>query len=179
MGANSRLGAYSNKYGVSQTEINFWFSQSAKQCQNPCSGPPPVYQDLSTCHDWPVNKAIVNLPIRLKGNSKCISSSVSWVNWGPRTRISALLCRRYRVILCLWHRLGSKAWGNKQKSTWGSGMNNTILLFYYPQASEPWINFNISKFVYCTSHYYPWYQRFFSRAAGIFGVGWRPTHLRP
>ena len=62
---------------VSQTEINFWFSRSAKQCQNPCSGPPPVYQDLSTCHDWPVNKAIVNLPIRLKGNSKCISSSVS------------------------------------------------------------------------------------------------------
>ena len=71
---------------VSQTEINFWFSRSAKQCQNPCSGPPPVYQDLSTCHDWPVNKAIVNLPIRLKGNSKCISSSVSWVLWGPRTR---------------------------------------------------------------------------------------------
>ena len=164
---------------MSQTEINFWFSRSAKQCQNPCPGPPPVYQDLGTCHDWPVNKAIVNLPIRLKENSKCISSSVSWVNWGPRTRISALLCRRYRVILCLWHRLGSKAWGNKQKSTWGSGMNNTILLFYYPQASEPWINFNISKLVYCTSHYYPWYQRFFSRAAGIFGVGWRPTHLRP
>ena len=71
---------------VSQTEINFWFSRSAKQCQNPCSGPPPVYQDLSTCHDWPVNKAIVNLPIRLKGNSKRISSSVSWVLWGPRTR---------------------------------------------------------------------------------------------
>ena len=26
---------------------------------------------------------------------------------------------------------------------------------------------------------YPGYQRFFSRAAGIFGVGRRPTHLRP
>lgn len=25
-----------------------------------------VYQDLSTCHGWPVNKAIVNLPSRLK-----------------------------------------------------------------------------------------------------------------
>ena len=27
--------------------------------------------------------------------------------------------------------------------------------------------------------YYAGYQRFFSRAAGIFGVGRRPTHLRP
>ena len=26
--------------------------------------------------------------------------------------------------------------------------------------------------------HYPGYQRFFSRAAGIFGVGRRPTHLR-
>ena len=26
---------------------------------------------------------------------------------------------------------------------------------------------------------YPGYQRFFSRAAGIFGVGRRPTHFRP
>ena len=26
---------------------------------------------------------------------------------------------------------------------------------------------------------YPGYQRFFSRAVGIFGVGRRPTHLRP
>ena len=24
------------------------------------------------CHDWPVKKSIVNLPIRLKGNSKHI-----------------------------------------------------------------------------------------------------------
>ena len=31
-----------------------------------------MYQDLSTCHDWPVKKAIVNLPIRLKGNSEHI-----------------------------------------------------------------------------------------------------------
>ena len=27
------------------------------------------------CHDWPVKNAIVNLPIRMKGNSKCISSN--------------------------------------------------------------------------------------------------------
>ena len=33
-----------------------------------------MYQDLSTCHDWAVlTKAIVDLPIKLKGNSKCTS----------------------------------------------------------------------------------------------------------
>ena len=47
-------------------EISFWSSPSAKQHQNPCSGRPPVYQGFSTCHDWPVKKANVNLPIRLK-----------------------------------------------------------------------------------------------------------------
>ena len=55
--------------------------------------PTRVFQDLSTCHDWPVNKAIINLPIRLKGNLKRISSN-SLVLW-PRTRIWALLRRRY------------------------------------------------------------------------------------
>ena len=28
--------------------------------------PPHVYQDLSTRHDWPVQKAIVDLPISMK-----------------------------------------------------------------------------------------------------------------
>ena len=37
--------------------------------------PQPVYQDLSTHHDWPFKKAIVSLPIRLKGNSKCTSAN--------------------------------------------------------------------------------------------------------
>ena len=31
---------------------------------------PPVYQDLSTCCDWSVEKDIDDLPIRLKGNAK-------------------------------------------------------------------------------------------------------------
>ena len=31
---------------------------------------PPVYHDLSTRHDWSVKKAIVDLPIRTKENSK-------------------------------------------------------------------------------------------------------------
>ena len=37
-----------------------------------------VYQDLSTHHDWPVEYAIVNSPIRLKKNSKhTFSNSLS------------------------------------------------------------------------------------------------------
>ena len=29
---------------------------------------PPVYQDLSMCHNWPVQQATVDLPINMKGN---------------------------------------------------------------------------------------------------------------
>ena len=43
---------------------------------NPCSVPPPVYHDLTTCHDRPVKCVIVDLPIRLKGNLKCISGNL-------------------------------------------------------------------------------------------------------
>ena len=34
-----------------------------------------MYQDLSTCNDWPVKKVIVGLPIRMKGNSKRTSGN--------------------------------------------------------------------------------------------------------
>ena len=37
---------------------------------------PPVYQDLSTRHDWSVRKAIVDLPIRLQRNLKRISGNL-------------------------------------------------------------------------------------------------------
>jgi len=49
----------------------------------------PVYQNLSTHHDWPVKKAIVNLPIRLKGNSRRTSGNCL-SPLGPRTRIESL-----------------------------------------------------------------------------------------
>ena len=42
---------------------------------SPCSGP-PVYQGLSTHLDWAAKKAIVDLPIGLKGNSKRINFPV-------------------------------------------------------------------------------------------------------
>ena len=35
-----------------------------KECQNPCYGLSPVY------HDWTVKRAIVDFPIKVKGNSK-------------------------------------------------------------------------------------------------------------
>ena len=38
--------------------------------QNPYSRHPPVYQDLNTRHDWLVKRAIVDLQMRLKGDSK-------------------------------------------------------------------------------------------------------------
>ena len=58
-----------------QTKRNSGLAQSAKQRQNFCYGPPPVYQDVSTRQDWPVNKAIAHLPVRLKGKSKHISGN--------------------------------------------------------------------------------------------------------
>ena len=54
-------------------ETKLWLRPSAKQCRNPCFAPPPprlVYQDLSTRHDWLVQKAIVYLSVRLKRNSE-------------------------------------------------------------------------------------------------------------
>ena len=39
-------------------EIKLWLTLSAKQRQNPCSGLPAVYPDLSTRHDWPVKKGL-------------------------------------------------------------------------------------------------------------------------
>ena len=61
-----------------QTEIflNFWLRPSANSVEILVLGPSPVYQDLSTRHYKPVKKAMVNLLIRLKGNSKCISGNL-------------------------------------------------------------------------------------------------------
>jgi len=35
-----------------------------------------MYQDLSLCYDWPVKNLTINLPLRLKGNSKRISGNL-------------------------------------------------------------------------------------------------------
>ena len=52
--------SYSLHVGCATDETKLWLSPPAKQCRNPCSGYPPVYQDLSMRHDWPVKKAIVD-----------------------------------------------------------------------------------------------------------------------
>ena len=50
-------------------ETKLWLSLSARQRRNPCSGLAAVYEDLSMRHDWPVKKDIVDLPIKMEGNS--------------------------------------------------------------------------------------------------------------
>ena len=86
-----------SNYGVITTDVardsdetKLWLSPSAKQRRNPCSGPPTVYQDLSTHHDWPVKIGIVDLPIRSKDPS---GNSLSPL--GPTTRLKALLRSRF------------------------------------------------------------------------------------
>ena len=71
-GFSVALGGGEVKIACATGETNIWLSPSAKQRRNPCSGSPPVYQDLSTRHDWPVKKDMLDLPIRMKGNSKRI-----------------------------------------------------------------------------------------------------------
>ena len=68
---------------------------------------PAVYQDLSTCHDWPVENAIVDLPVRLNGNTKSISGNLLRLLGAPNkdtnTDLQALHVLT-RVRLCLWCR---------------------------------------------------------------------------
>ena len=88
------ISIHSRKAVACTTEkTKLWLSLSAKQHQNPYSGAPSVYQDLITCHDWPVKKDIADLPIRMKVNLKRTSGNLL-SPLGSRTRISALLCRR-------------------------------------------------------------------------------------
>ena len=78
--------------------------------------------DLTTRHGWPVKKAIVDLPISLKGNYKhtsvnslsplghttpqacgfelisCINKGCMYVCVRPRTRMAALLRRRLAAV---------------------------------------------------------------------------------
>ena len=70
------LTAFQDGKHCATGETKLWLSPSTKKCQTPCSGYPPVYQDLNTRHDWSVKNAIVDLPIRTKENSKRASSNL-------------------------------------------------------------------------------------------------------
>ena len=53
-------------------EIKLWLSPSAKQRQNPCSGSPPVYHNLSTCHDWVLLGVVAQSLKSVRRNSRPI-----------------------------------------------------------------------------------------------------------
>ena len=58
-----------------QTELNFLLSPSCETAPKSMFWAPPVCLDLSRRHDWPVKKAVVDLPIRLKGDLKRTSGN--------------------------------------------------------------------------------------------------------
>ena len=56
-----------------------------------------MYQDSSTLYRLDMlKKAIVDLPIKMKGDWKRTSGNSLGPGRGPRTRLSALLRKRYR-----------------------------------------------------------------------------------
>ena len=65
-------------------ETKLWLSPSAKQRQNPCSGPHPVHQDLSTRHDWPVRKPLSVCQSVWKEIRNTLPV-ICWVRWETRT----------------------------------------------------------------------------------------------
>ena len=67
--------------------------------------------EAGTCHDWPVEKAIVDLPVRLKENSKRVSGNSSSPlgaqnkDYGASsetllTKVELRLRRRRRIVPC-------------------------------------------------------------------------------
>ena len=76
-------------------------SLSAKQFQNPRPGPPPVYQDSSVHHDWPVKKTIVDLPISMKENLTLLGAQNKDVGTACSSRLLT------KVKLCLQCRLSA------------------------------------------------------------------------
>ena len=87
-----------------RTKLKLWLSPLAKQHQNPLSGPPLVYQDLSMRHamqyDWPVEKAIsiVDLPIKMNGNSK--HTSCNSLSQLPGVRGGGAYCHIWAIQVC-------------------------------------------------------------------------------
>ena len=56
-----------------------------------------MFQDLSTQHDWPVKKAIVDLPTRLNGNLKPTSIG------GPEQMLLAAVRLHLQCKLAYYH----------------------------------------------------------------------------
>ena len=60
-----------------------------------CSGRPLVYRDLSAHHDWPVQKATVNLLSRVKRKSKCICGNSLSLLEAQNEDLLVRFCRCY------------------------------------------------------------------------------------
>ena len=82
--------------------FDFYGLLSAKQRRNLCFGPPPVYQDLSTRHEWSVHVKeafFTNQALWIcQSGWKEIQNAfqvIRWIHWRLRTRSSGLLRRRY------------------------------------------------------------------------------------
>ena len=96
----------------------------AKQLRNPCSGPPPVYQDLIMHHDWAAKRAIVILPIRLKGNSKRISGNSSSIIAASQTLLTGV---KLRLLSRLVYKLDLELYLEKDRWHW----KNPIMSWEY------------------------------------------------
>ena len=91
------------------------------------SGPPPVYEDLSALHDWPVKKAFVDLPIMMKGNRNALPIKESFgaqnkdLTPAWQTFLAKISLRKhpFRLALCHWGNsiLMTKSVGNPVRST--------------------------------------------------------------
>ena len=91
------------KQPAPQTKLNSGLSLSEKQRRNPSrSGPPPVYQEFSTCHYWPVKNAIVDLPLKIKGNQKPSSGNFLCPQGTQNKDIGDALQTFLTVRLCLF-----------------------------------------------------------------------------
>ena len=68
-----------------------------------------MYQDSSVHHDWPVKKTIVDLPISMKENSKCISSTSLSLLGAQNKDVGTACSSRLltKVKLCLQCRLSA------------------------------------------------------------------------
>ena len=129
-------GKVPSKIACVSEELNYWISPSAKKAPNTlfwALTSVPAFEYIYVCHNWPVNKAIFNLPIRLKGASRHISGDslkllglktrVEVTNWGLITsfmlatsmRIPILLTKqKYAIVFHHW----SFSWPSK--SIWYS-----------------------------------------------------------
>ena len=68
------LHVYVHSLRAPHKELNFLLNPPAKK-RRVHDSHVPVVRGFESHHDWPINKAVVDLPIRLTGNSKRISSN--------------------------------------------------------------------------------------------------------